>query len=309
MSAHGRNLDEHQADALGIYDTPRDLVEAIVGRGWDGRVWNGRDYVQVAAPEPALLAGELAPHHRVLEGHAGTGVWVQVLVDAGHRPELIECMDLDPLAGCYSLAPQLGATATACGGELDFMRCGFLTTNPQHEPDFVLGNPPFNVQAPTTRCERCEGEGQVRKVKGKLVPFKIDLARAADLEHERLPEPRTCPDCDGTGKLVPKPTSVAELHVRRAIEVSARHVVLVLRQGFLGSQVRQFGRAIEADYPFELPLFREHRLRASRVIIPRPRFRWNGSDNAESVVLWWDREWPHDWHEGGWLRWSGKVGP
>lgn len=304
MSAHGRNNDEHQADALGIYDTPRDLVDAIAGRGWDGRVWTGREYVQVGEPEPALLHrdGELRADHRVLEAHAGTGVWLQALVDSGHRPELIECMDVDPLAGCYELAPRLGATATACGGELDFMRCGFLTTEPQHRPDFVLGNPPFNVQPPSFHCPRCRRAGVLVKVKGKLVPHE-----ATNPEHQGLVA-RDCPDCDGTGTQVPKPASVAELHVRRAIEVSARHVVLVLRQGFLGSQVRQFGRAIDPEYDFELPLFREHRLRAARVIIPRPRFRWNGSDNAESVVLWWDREWPHDWHEGGWLRWSGRTG-
>lgn len=301
MSAHGRNNEEHQPDLLGIYDTPRDLVEAVIGRGWDGRVWNGRDYVRVDDPAPALLEGELLPHHRVLEGHAGSGVWLQALVDRGHPPELIECMDLDPEAGCYALAPRLGAVATPCSGDQDFVRCGFLTTEPLATPDFVLGNPPFNVQGASSTCSRCEGWGRVVKAKGRLVPH-----RAGD---PLVPEPRTCTDCDGKGRVTPKPVSVAELHVRRAIEVSARHVVLVLRQGFLGSQVRAFGRAVDPDYPFEVPLFRAHRLRAAMVAIPRPRFRWNGSDNAETVVLWWDREWPHDWHRGGWLRWSGRTGP
>lgn len=298
MSAHGRNDGDHQPDVLGIYDTPDDLVEAIAGAGWCGRVWTGRDYVQVDDPQPALLEGELLPDHQVLEPSAGSGGWLHTLLRRGHRPELIEAMDVDPLAGCYTDTPP-GVVATPCAGELDLVRAGFLTTAPRATPTWVLGNPPYNVQPPPLVCPRCLGVGQVVKLGGKLVPFQGEAAQAL--------EPRSCTTCRGDGSLTPKPTSVAELHVRRALEVTSRHVVLVLRQGFLGSQVRTFGRAVDEGYPFEVPLFREHRLRAAMVAIPRPRFKWGASDNAETAILWWDREWPHAWYRGGWLRWTGRT--
>lgn len=87
------------------------------------------------------------------------------------------------------------------------------------------------------------------------------------------------------------PFRVAEQHTRRALEVTGRHVVFLVRQGFLASRKR-------------LALWQEHQPRAVIVLAERPSFTGGGTDSADYCMVWWDKR-----YQGTptlhWLSWRG----
>jgi len=283
VSSHGRNTDARSPVLLSAYDTPADLVEAICGKGWSGEVLagagHGRGLVRVAEPQPPMLAELLAGAPpiglQILEPSAGDGAFPRALLAAGHPPERIEVMDLDPLAACYELAAE-GVTCTRCRDSADPVATGFLITEPATRPDLVLGNPPYNAPQPSRACTACGGKGG------------------------------SCRRCGGSGALHPKPIPVTEDHVRRGLAVTGRHLVYVLQVGFLGSNERHYGQAVIPGYAWDVPLFELPHLREIRIVTPRPKFRHGRSDSAETIVAWWDLAWGRDSWTGGRLRWTGR---
>lgn len=293
MSATGRNLPGNEVNALGAYDTPPELCRAVVAR--------------------LAEAGVLGPGVRVLEPSCGSGNWIGALralesVRPG-APSQIEVMDVDPLAPGLDLAAGLGARVTDCcevtrdpeacavaARELDALRvpaarqgvaaAGFLVTRPAERPDLVVGNPPYSVTAPRCACPDCGATG--------LFPGA------------REGTTRRCPACNGwpahrrpeglpLGWLPESVIPVCDLHIRRALAVTRRHVVFVLRLPFLGGRDRYRN------------LWRLGGLRAVWTVVGRPSFAFGGTDSVETAVFWWDREWPHNYFAGGWLCW-GEVG-
>jgi len=85
---------------------------------------------------------------------------------------------------------------------------------------------------------------------------------------------------------------VADFHVRRALDVTRRHLVLVLRLPFLGGQDR-----------FQA-LWSRRQLRAAWTVVGRPSFGFGGTDSVETAVYWWDRDWNRPTFEGGWITWE-----
>jgi hypothetical protein len=90
------------------------------------------------------------------------------------------------------------------------------------------------------------------------------------------------------------PYDNAEAHVRKALAVTHRHVVYLLRLAFAESQGR-------------IDFWNQHPARQVRVLARRPSFTQKGTDSAAYAVFWWDRQhqgpthfvpcW--DWSEGG----------
>lgn len=118
----------------------------------------------------------------------------------------------------------------------------FLRTTPQiGRPHLVVGNPPYSVSP----------EEAMRS----LPHLDINPSRS-------------------------KPVSVAEYHVRRALQVVGHdygHVVQLLRDGFLGSDERS-------------GFFKRFPIRHIYHLVPRPSFTGGGNDSCDYVVCWWDRE-------------------
>ncbi len=74
------------------------------------------------------------------------------------------------------------------------------------------------------------------------------------------------------------PYDQAEAHVRRALELSRRHVVFLLRSAFAESSSR-------------VPFWREHPCRHEWRLAQRPSFIEGGrTDSAAYSVFWWDRQ-------------------
>lgn len=89
---------------------------------------------------------------------------------------------------------------------------------------------------------------------------------------------------------------VATDHVDRALQISKRHVVFVLRLGFLGWTRK---RAL---------WWQKHPPRAIMTLAPRPSFTGSGTDSAEYAAFWWDKRW------GGstthkWIQWRSIPPP
>lgn len=242
--------------------------------------------VAEAALEYLVPRAELHRGLRFLEPHVGSGAFLQALYhqrlvapDGGNV--LVE--DLDPeapglhLPGAHEarLAPDTG----------DLVRTGFLapTAWPGERPDVILGNPPFAVTPPPITCPACDGLGT---------------------RHRRRKDgtttSRPCRACKAEGTVQPRPIAVAELHTRRALELTRRHVVFLLRIGMLGSAER---RAFWAG-PSPAPL------RACVVLTPRCGFECacprcggtgcdtchgagrrpigGGTDSSEYALFWFD---------------------
>lgn len=208
------------------------------------------------------------PQRRALEPHVGAGNWIRAMqtVPPGWnhervQPPQIEAMDLDPDALGLACTAGLGGVVTPCAPPRDALEAGFIVTAPATTPDLVIGNPPYGVLGPPRPCPRC------------TIGIRPDCRR-----------------CKGSGE-VPAMIPVAELHVRRALEVTARHVLFLLRAGFLAAAERQ-------------TLWTAHPPRAVWHVVQRPSFRGGGgTDSTDYVVVWWDRTWHETHHLGSWLSW------
>lgn len=286
MSSTGRNLPGREVSALSAYDTPLEVCRAVVD--WIREADNGE------TPDDFL------------EGAIGSGNWLRALVAAGVPASRVEVMDLDPLVPGYDLAAELGAVAThprptnrspelvaEVLAELARMKvpehrraavaAGFLVTEPQRRPWWSLGNPAYSVTPPGEDCPDCDGTGlrYHKRTDQLLGPCKKCM-------RGKNPTP---------GLYYPPPIAVADLHIRRSLAVTRRHVVYVLRQTHLGGLERY------ARLWSELGC-----LRAVRTIIPRPPYAHNATDSVESAVFWWDLQWDRSHYEGGWLRWHRSKG-
>lgn len=291
MSARGLNLPGRETNPLGAYDTPLGLCRAVVER-------------LDAHPD-------MGPGRRILEPSVGSGNWIRALQeDPARWARLeVEAMDLDPLAPGLDLAHLAGCAVTSpssanfdadadawARAELerqgvpayrqDVAAAGFLVTAPQRRPDLILGNPPYSVTAPEIPCPDCGATGEI--------------------PGSREGSTRKCPACNrwpagkrpkglAEGHQPERLIQVADLHVQRALGLTARHLVLVLRLPFLGGQER-----------FR-DLWSLGGLRAVWTVVGRPSFAHGGTDSVETAVFWWDREWTRPTFEGGWLTWSADV--
>lgn len=239
------------------------------------------------ALKPMLEEAEGRPVQelRFLEGHVGAGAWLRGLYGEGWTDgSNAEVWDLDPAAEGLLIPGDHDRRLAEDTGEL--IETGFLATEPDIQPDVNIGNPPYGIPIP---CDKCGGD----------------------------PDPvASCGRCRGKGTtgLVP----AAERHVVRGLEL-ARHVVYLLRLGFLGTRER--GRLYERDC-----------LRHVFTLIPRVQFKqvcsscggtgasrlWavcapchgsgrrkgaSGSDSSEYAVFWFDRDWNRPYWTGSRLVW------
>jgi len=122
------------------------------------------------------------------------------------------------------------------------------------------------------------------------------VAQTADPYPDDWPRPTWIVGNPPYGVRVPGRKSafpVAHHHVRRALELTGRHVVLLLRAGF--ATATSYVHLLTGDNtPRELWF-----------LFPRPGFAGAGTDMAAYVVIWWDRQ-----HDGPCtVRWIGWKGP
>ena len=91
------------------------------------------------------------------------------------------------------------------------------------------------------------------------------------------------------------PYITAEEHIRRAVEVTGRHVVFVLRLAMLEGVKRAGG------------LWKDTPLREVIVLAPRPSFTSNGRTDTKTAyaAFWWDKYWSKP-PQVSWLKWSKK---
>lgn len=314
MSATGRNLEGREVNALGAYDTPAGLCRAVVERlDRLGVIRPGQRILEPSCGSGnwirALFDLQLERRKQIrLAEAAGTaeafGALPDHWVEGGACPALhLEAMDVDPTVAGLDLAYEGGGTVTTCdrgnfdrAGDAwarrelramgvpdhrwDAAAAGFLTTAPAERPDLILGNPPYSVTAPRVRCPTCDGTGRLaRKDRGgQAVPAGLPVKWRKCPDCDRWPEGRR-PDGLPLGMQPELVIQVADLHIRRALEVTRRHVVMVLRLPLLGGRDR-FGS-----------LWSLGNLREVWTVVGRPSFAHQGTDSVESAVFWWDREW------------------
>lgn len=228
----------------GAYYTPIAEARAIVGR------W---------APEfRALPAAGRHPGRmlRVLDSSVGGGAFPMALMHHGLvRPGSLEVMDLNPNARGLRLPG--GMLRTVAPVTEDPVLTGFLVTDPQQQPDLVAGNPPFGVPRPPDTCPKCNGE--------KVIVVSRRHRKLLSEGH-RVGQPAPCPRCwdkassCSTGLITyTRAIPVAREHIERALQVSRRYVLFLLRLAMLES-----GDRVElwADTP----------LRHVDVLTTRPEF-------------------------------------
>ncbi len=162
---------------------------------------------------------------------------------------------------------------------------GFLVTPPASRPLWVFGNPPYSVIDPACPCPDCDGSGQVPGARGGSRKCPACNRWPAGKRPQGLPE----------GHQAERLIAVADLHVRRALEVTRRHVVYVLRLPYLGGMDRFSS------------LWAGGGLRAVWTAVGRPSYAHGGTDSVETAVFWWDRNWTKPHFEGGWLTWKGGA--
>ena len=287
MSSAGRNLPDHPRNDLGAYDTPLGLCRAVVARLRD--------------------VGALSPRDQVLEPSVGSGNMVRALLEL-EIGICLEVLDLDPMAPGLDVAHAAGGLATTPSAanfdpeadrwarlELEaagvpscrqgLAASGFLTTRPATRPDLILGNPPYSVTAPAIPCPDCGATGQIPGARGRTRKCPACNRWASGKRPGGLPE----------GYQPERVIGVADLHVRRALELTARHLVLVLRLPFLGGQDRY------------RDLWTPHPPRAVWTVVGRPSFAHGGTDSVETAVYWWDRTWTALTFEGGWITWEDAA--
>lgn len=279
MSSTGRNIEAHRTDALGAYDTPPELVAAVL------------DWFPAYHSDMTFL-----------EPQCGSGNWIHHLLEMGHPPHLIEVMDVDPLAPGLDLARAAGCLVTPCAPARGPVECGWLVTAPQRKPDAIVGNPPYSVRLPPAPCPKCdEGVRVVRRVRetncakceatGKVRGKRCGRCKGHGIGRFRVEVSEACDRCDGTALVQPKPAPVAERHVLRSLAHTARWVLQVLRHDFLGSRERR-------------PLYELGHLRYELLAVPRPSFAWKASDSCEFAAFAWDTHHHSAHHKGGRLHWK-----
>lgn len=210
---------------------------------------------------------------RYLEGHVGGAAWLRGLYSPRFTRDgtNLEVMDLDPEAEGLLLPG--GHYVQVAERADDLVQTGFLITDPVERCDVNVGNPPYGIPKP---CRSC------------------------------APNPWTpgpgCKACKGKGTKGVEP--LAGVHVERGLEL-CRHVVYLLRLGFLGSRERlplwpllrhvfvltprvQFSQVCprcQGTGISRLELGRCRRCKGSGKAPGR-----SGSDSSEYAVFWFDRE-------------------
>lgn len=265
------------ADYLGLADyyTPPDLPPPVLDR-WADLLEAGEPELGVEPQDPADL--------KYLEGHVGGAAWLRGLysrrftVDGSN----LEAMDLDPEAEGLLLPG--GHDSQAARRGRDLVQTGFMITDPFERPDAVVGNPPYGVPKP---CPECSPN-----------PWTAG---------------RGCKACKGKG-VTKTVVPLAAAHTRRGLELG-RHVLFLLRLGFLGSRSRadlwpslrhvfvltprvQFSQVCprcQGTGIARLDLGKCSRCKGSG----KARGR-SGSDSSEYATFWFDREWR------GRAKWGGS---
>lgn len=259
---------------IGVYPTPPAVVEAVLD-------W---------------LLPQVAAGSRVLEGHVGTGAWLTPLWE--RRPDLrVEVMDVDAFASGYDLAEVLGYQGTAPAPSDDIVDAGFLITPPAERPDWILGNPPYNVTILHPRRSQAEAvevllSGGAALTRAELREVAEEAGLLGGPERRKLPrglnQVRGIEDFRAGLALlaaeIPNPStepavrreviSVLERQLRHALALARVGVAWVLPIGVLGSAGR-------------VPLHREGLLDAARVLVPRPPFAYEATDSADSIIAVW----------------------
>ena len=229
-------------------------------------------------PEDALrLVGVLAnvgaikPGHTVLEGHAGAGAWLTAIESHFGTDVVLQAIDLDPWADalCSKLDVHISEFEAADFLYVEVASVERIVVPVLHRdkpyadewnrPNVVLGNPPYGA-AHFVDCKKCAGTG------------KVDVSSCTA---------KGCVDGQVRAK---KDKPVAELHIRKALDVSTRHVVFLLRQGIMATKKRVEG------------LWEDHPPRHFWTLGWRPSFMAHvgakGGDRYDYVMVWWDKEWP-----------------
>jgi hypothetical protein len=212
----------------GAYYTPPALALAIVSLFVEE--WQGLDFLEPSAGGAAFVY----PLYRLgLVGERGN----------------LEVMDLNPEARALRMpGPHLRTVAVDTG---DPVRTGFLVTDPKRGPDVIIGNPPFGVPRPDEACPRCKGLTRVQ-----VTARQRKLLQQGYLVGGFAP----CPRCKGRGVVsFDRPIPVAQLHVERALEVSRRWVVQLMRLAMVESVER-------------LDMWRDAPLRTTYILPRRPDF-------------------------------------
>lgn len=182
----------------------------------------------------------------VLEGHAGSGVYLEALISRTRRDALglaLYAMDIDPKApalqvkepryrtACQSFLDEPVDWTSAKTGITHRIQTADPYPAPWPAPDWVIGNPPYGVQLPR----------KIRK----------------------------------------SPIGVCEAHCWRALRLTNRHVVFLLRVGFLTATTRRKPGGLLSVY----------QPRGVWLVHPRPSFTRSGNDMAAYCVVWWDLGW------------------
>lgn len=212
MSATGRGGYRPR----GEYYTPLPVAKAIVAP------W-AREFA--AYPAAGRYHGRVL---RTLDASAGGGAFpIAMMHHDLIRPGSFEVMDLNGDARALSLPG--GFLRTVATVTADPVLTGFIVTDPQQRPDLVIGNPPFGVPRPPEPCPRCE-DGKITVTKSHRSLHKKGHAPGSKA---------TCPKCRGAGELTFKRAiPVAQEHIERALEVSDRYVLFLLRLAMLESDTR-----------------------------------------------------------------------
>lgn len=288
MSSTGRNLPGHELDALGAYDTPPALCDAITA-------W------------VPLQHGD-----EILEASVGSGNMLAALARHPATYQL-EAMDVDPMVRGLDLVHELGGIATVptssnrdpelvelFQARLDAMGvprwrqalalAGFLVTCPARSPLWVIGNVPYSVTDPARPCQDCGATGRVPGARAGTTRKCSTCGKWPKGKRPKLADGSRLP----VGWVADLVIPVADLHLRRSLEVTRRHVVINLRLNHLGGAQRFLDLWKGVGH-----------LRAVKVCPQRPSYAHGGTDSTEAAVFWWDLEWDRDWWEGGWLPWRG----
>jgi hypothetical protein len=132
----------------------------------------------------------------------------------------------------------------------------FLRVEPRRRPYVVIGNPPFS--------------------RPETDPTGIPTGRM--------------------GKKSPIMEGCAELHVRRALRVTTRHVLFLLRLAFLESQER-------------ILFWKGYPPRKVWALSQRPSFTGGKTDSCAYGLFWWDKQWSlsKEPTQLGWMNWKSRM--
>lgn len=119
-----------------------------------------------------------------------------------------------------------------------------------------------------------------------------DVEGAGTLDFLSVGAPMTKREARPTWVIGNPPFQGALRHIVQALEHTGRHVVFLLRLGFMASKRR-------------MAFWEAHPPRRVWVLSQRPSFTGGSTDSADYMVVWWDLEWAEpttlawlDWKKG-----------